>query len=197
VSVVPLGISIAEAVVLNLIGGLFVRVRNIAGFVPSATVREHHVDELAITEHPVEQGAAITDHSYKRPARVTLEIAWSNSDVAALGDPNYVQSIYAQLLALQASRQTFTIVTGKRVYDSMLAERFSVTTDEKTENALFVTAECRQIIIAQTSIASVGSPANMSNPSMNAPTTDQGANAVQPAPPTYNADAAKAALANS
>ena len=44
-----------------------------------ATVEEHHRDELEITEHPVEQGAAISDHAFKRPAEVTLVLGWSNS----------------------------------------------------------------------------------------------------------------------
>lgn len=75
------------------------------GFFPSdqepiiaqATIEEIHKDELEITNHPVEQGAPITDHAYKMPEEVIIHCAWSNSAsnnpnglvgsaVAALGD---------------------------------------------------------------------------------------------------------------
>jgi len=44
-----------------------------------ATIEERHHDELEVTDHPVEQGAMINDHAYKRPAEVTLHLGWSNS----------------------------------------------------------------------------------------------------------------------
>ena len=44
-----------------------------------AVIEERHIDELEITDHPVQQGAMITDHAFKRPAEVTLHLGWSNS----------------------------------------------------------------------------------------------------------------------
>lgn len=44
-------------------------------------IEEHHSDNLEITQHPIEQGAAITDHAYKRPAELTLKLGWSNSPI--------------------------------------------------------------------------------------------------------------------
>lgn len=49
--------------------------------IADATIEEIHTDELEITEHPVEQGAAIADHAFKHPAEVVLNMAWSNSPV--------------------------------------------------------------------------------------------------------------------
>lgn len=119
------------------------------------TLEEHHSDSLAITDHPVEVGAEITDHAYKRPERVTLKIAWTNSCAEAAGNENYVQEIYERLLDLQASREPIDIYTGKRKYSNMLIEDLSVTTDATTETALVVTASCRQVIIVQTRTTSV------------------------------------------
>lgn len=53
--------------------------KQLADIVAQATVEEHHMDELEITDHPVEQGAMITDHAFKRPAELTLKLGWSNS----------------------------------------------------------------------------------------------------------------------
>ena len=51
--------------------------------IPQATIEERSHDELEITEHPVEQGAAIADHAYKRPAEVVIRAAWSNSPTSS------------------------------------------------------------------------------------------------------------------
>lgn len=44
-----------------------------------ATIRETHRDVLEISDHPIEQGAAISDHAFKRPAEVVIECGWSNT----------------------------------------------------------------------------------------------------------------------
>lgn len=46
---------------------------------PQVTIEEIHHDEIVITEHPVEKGAVIADHIFKRPAEVVIRCAWSNS----------------------------------------------------------------------------------------------------------------------
>ena len=55
--------------------------------IAQATIEEKHDDELEITNHPIEQGAAIQDHAFLRSSRVTLRLGWSNSpsDNSALG----------------------------------------------------------------------------------------------------------------
>lgn len=52
---------------------------NGVGLDPHVTLEENHFDDLEITEHPVEQGAAIADHAFKRPGEVVIKCAWSNS----------------------------------------------------------------------------------------------------------------------
>lgn len=156
--------------------------RNIGGFVADVTIEEDHTDEVVMTDHPVERGAQITDHAFKAPSTVVITAGWSNSSLAALGNPFYAQLVYNQLLGLQASLQPFEIVTGKRIYVNMLIHRLSVKTDEKTENVLMVTAECREIIIADTQTVSTGSgnAADMKDPVNNAPTTNRGVVSEQP-----------------
>lgn len=47
--------------------------------VAQVTLEERHSDELEISVHPVEQGAAIADHAFKKPAEVIIRCAWSDS----------------------------------------------------------------------------------------------------------------------
>lgn len=48
-------------------------------FIPDATIEEVHTDELDVTEHPVEQGATISDHAFKRPSDLVITAGWSDS----------------------------------------------------------------------------------------------------------------------
>lgn len=158
--------------------------RMFASFQADITVREDHTDELTITEHPVEQGAAITDHAYKRPAKLVLQLGWSNASPAAGGSDSYVRDIYAKLLALQAARTVFDVTTGKRSYTNMLAASVAMTTDETTEWALFVTIVCQEIIIVQTSTAAVPPASAHSDPQQTAPVVNEGTK--QPIPATLS-----------
>jgi len=53
--------------------------RQLPDIIAQAVIEEKHHDELEITDHPVQQGAMIADHAYKRPAELTLSLGWSNS----------------------------------------------------------------------------------------------------------------------
>lgn len=48
-------------------------------FIPHAVFDEGHEDNLDITDHPIESGASISDHAYKKPAEVTIHCGWSLS----------------------------------------------------------------------------------------------------------------------
>lgn len=128
-----------------------------------ASLEEVYTDALQTTDHPVEQGADITDHSFKRPSEVVIRCGWTNSSFTALSGAvealfsggglsaaDYVSGVYSQLLALQESRAPFNITTNKRQYTNMLIQSLRVDTDSKTSNALMVTATCKQIIIVNT-----------------------------------------------
>lgn len=172
-SLIPLGIGIAVADALDLINPVLFRQRNIGGFIADVTVEEIHSDQLRITDNPVEQGAAVTDHSYKLPASVVVKAGWSNSSAAAGGNPDYVDATYQALLDLQSTRQPFDIVTGKRSYTNMLMGRINARTDEATENVLMLDVECREIILVDTQTVSVPS-ANQASPEATAPPVNRG-----------------------
>lgn len=188
-SIFPAGFTVLAASLAGLLNPAIIIPRNIAGFVADITVEEDAVDRLTITQHPVEQGAAITDHAFKQPASVTIRTGWSNSSPQAAGNINYVQQIYAAFLELQASRQPFDVQTGKRAYTNMLIEELSQRTDEKFENAMMLIVRCKEILLTSTQTVVVPNAANMKMPQVNSPTQNTGAKTLQPAP-NYNAAAA-------
>lgn len=156
--------------------------RSIGGLVAQITVEEHHDDELEISEHPVEQGPDVTDHSFKRPSTLSIRCAWSNSSENAAGNDAYVRDIYQQLLDLQATRQPLEVITGKRAYSAMLIRSLSVTTDAQTEYALFADVGLREVILVETLSAAVPAAADMADPTKTGPVRDIGPQQLQPAP---------------
>ena len=159
-----------------------------------AVISELSTDELEITEHPVEIGASISDHAFKRPKELLMKLAWSNSPSVvsgminsalsagayaaatnstinqianlaaisyAIGSQVYgsevdqVWAVHYNLIQLQESRALFNILTGKRAYQNMMCKSLLVETDFKTENALFVTMACREVILVKTRTVSL------------------------------------------
>lgn len=156
-SLVTNGVALAAVASANLISAIFMPKRSISSslgtFSAYITLEEHHHDEMVITDHPVEQGAQISDHAYKKAAELTITIGWTNSSLAAVASlqlGNYSAYAYERLLTLQKLRELFSISTGKRKYQNMLIQSIDTTTDARTENAFIATLHCREVIVVQT-----------------------------------------------
>lgn len=138
--------------------------RRIGLIVPSVVISEKHNDTLEITEHPVEVGAAISDHAYRRPSEVVMQVGFSGggSLLDFLDTTSYGLSVglspketYQELLDLQNSRVPFDVVTGKRIYSNMLIRALEVTTDRTSENVLSAVLTLREVIITSTTTTQV------------------------------------------
>lgn len=154
---------------------------------PQIVVEERGIDQLRLTQHPVEQGAAITDHAYKLPAQVQIRASWSfgaqpgaNAPGGVATDPSFLSSIYDVLLGLQVNRQFVSLVTGKRTYQNMLLETLALTTDERSENVLNIVANFQEILIATTQTITVPAASVMKNAPSNAAPSPQGQTSALP-----------------
>lgn len=156
--------------------------RKIGGFTADVTLEEQHNDSSTITDHPVERGSAISDHVYRNPNQLTVVVGWSNSSLKAAGDAGYVQRIYQQILALQATGNPFDVVTGKRRYRNMLIQAIATTTDPKTENALILTISMRTVIIVETKSTKVPPSTVHAAPQKTQEVAQTGTKQAQPAP---------------
>ncbi|HAJ8823710.1 hypothetical protein LT989_10610 [Citrobacter portucalensis] len=169
---------------MDILSAIFrLQSRKIGILVPDVVVSEKHVDALEITEHPVETGAPVNDHAYKRASEVTMECGFSGGgsildfvDVSGIGlgiglSP---KEVYQQLLDLQSSRLPFDVVTGKRTYSNMLIRAIEVTTDRTSENVLSCVLTLREVLLTQTQSVSVADKANMQDGVSTAPVQDIG-----------------------
>lgn len=144
--------------------------RKIGLIVPSVVISEKHSDTLEITEHPVEVGAAISDHAYRRPSEVVMQVGFAGGgslldllDTTSFGLSAGLspREVYQNLLDLQNSRVPFDVVTGKRLYSNMLIRAMEVTTERSTENVLSAVLTLREVIITSTSTSQVAAKEDM------------------------------------
>lgn len=149
--------------------------RSIGPFNATVTLEEIASDDLEITQHPVQQGATITDHAYLKPATVSIKIMFNATDAP-------LAETYTKLRQLQASREPFDVVTGKRAYKNMLFKSLGQTNDAQTENVLSISAELQEIFIVQVETTTVPPRKQQANPGKTGATENAGQKSAQPAP---------------
>lgn len=149
--------NIVEAVLGTIASILISSGRSIGGIVPDVVIEESGRDTLFIPNHPIEKGAATSDHAFMMPAEVEMRVGWSDSSGGFQG---YSTIIYEALRGLQQARQPFSVVTGKRFYQNMLIAALEVSTNEASEYSLMARLGLREVIIVSTQTTSTGTPAN-------------------------------------
>ena len=160
----------------NNMDSLIVAPRFIGPYTADVTISEDATDEITITQHPVQAGAAITDHAYSNPAEVSIKAMFAAGQTP-------LNTIYELLLALQKSRETITIVTGKRTYENMLIQSLGQTTDATTENALSLSFKCKEIITVSVQTAKIPPRKVQKKLKKTAQTEKGGQKQPQPEPP--------------
>lgn len=147
--------------------------RSIGGIVAQVTVREAMRDDYVITDHPVQDGSIISDHAYRRPAEIEIEVGWDGTQALP-------SDVYSTLRKLQEERQPFTISTDRRQYDSMLITSIATVTDQRTAYSFLAIVRCRQIITVSTQLVMV--PGKQAHPEATAGSMNGGTKALIPGP---------------
>jgi len=88
-------------------------------------MREDHEQDVVKTKNPVQNGAPITDHAYRMPARLVIEIAMSDSMQSFTAGQfssatSRSVSAYQTLLGIQAGIAICQVSTRMRQYPNML-----------------------------------------------------------------------------
>lgn len=165
---------------MSLLDDVFALIRRpgvtIGTLMPDVLVREAARDTLITTDHPVETGAAISDHAFKLPAEIEMIVGWSDSTGGYTG---YSDEAYQELLDLQSKRELISVSTGRRNYQNMLPVGIQETRDEKTSSVLVCSLRLRQILVVSTQTTSAAK-ANQANPAKTGSTTNVGSQQLQP-----------------
>lgn len=174
--------------------------RNIGPMIANVTVEEIHNDEVEITQHPVERTADITDHAYPLPPTLVVRIGYAPAGAGGggffgllpgVGDPVSLNSIYQQFLDLKDARELMEVQTGKRVYQDMLIKSLAVTTDQDTENALFITVTLQHVILVNTQTVKVPQNSVQKSPKVTGNQLNAGTKNATPNSKAYNTSGAQ------
>lgn len=128
--------------------------RSFAGISGYVVIQENTTDALEITQQPVQQGAMIADHAFKKPVNFSIQMSFADNIGLLTADKSLAQ-IYQSLLDLQVTFEPFDIVTPKRTYHNMLLQAIGQTTDKKTENCLAINATFQEVIIVSVATTTV------------------------------------------
>ncbi|MDU5080227.1 phage baseplate protein [uncultured Tissierella sp.] len=152
---------------------------NIGGFFFDAYLRLDHTRKTKITQHPVETGAAITDHAYVEPAELIIEVGMSDACISFIQgqfNQKYTRSVSAidTLWKLQEQRIPMDVLTRLKLYKNMLIEVISVPDDWQTLNGLRATVTLREIIVVGVKTVEMNSKASSSKSPQKTAATNKG-----------------------
>ena len=135
---------------------------NIGGYFFDGIMNINHSRELEITENPVETGASVVDHSYVKPAELTMQVLMS--DVHRSIYPGQFDGAKSRSLAawdilkkIQSSRIPCSVFTPLGLYNNMLISSIEATEDASTVYALNATVMLREIPIARVKTVKISS----------------------------------------
>jgi hypothetical protein len=144
----------------------------IGDIVPHVVIEEIYRDQVITTDHPVEKGAAVTDHAFRRPPTLEIRCGWSNSTARSSG---FVVQVYEQLVSLQErSRQKpIDVYTPRRHYENMVMGEVQAVRDGNTNEILACSVALRAIIIVESQTTG-GDAASQAEPASTASPADAG-----------------------
>ncbi|WNJ80641.1 hypothetical protein RJE46_05220 [Cedecea neteri] len=130
---------------------------------------ESHSDSIEIASHPVEFGANISDHFWRKPSELTMNCVFSGGgwlDFSNIKEPAFhwdgtQQNIYKNLLQLQNQGEPISVITSKRSYQNMLLKQIGVSVNNETSNVLKCTLTFAEVIISYTEALPAAPKANM------------------------------------
>lgn len=121
-----------------------------------ATISENHTSTMTKTEHAIETGSKITDHSYANPDELTLILM--SSDVNE--DDGHSVETYKSLKTLQKSGEPLTVVTSMGSYKNMLITSLSAPRDSTSVHSVTATVMFEEMLIVSTETVSVEGRSN-------------------------------------
>jgi hypothetical protein len=147
------------------------------------SVRETHRTTAEVSENALETGSDVADHRRVLPAELSMDgvISERPTDLIELVTQESLDGRYLGLQSLVDNADTFTVVTGLRVYKDMVFTLFEVSRDQTTGKIIRFNSTLRQLEFANTDPAQVVVVANDEDAPKAKPKTDTGPKATTPA----------------
>lgn len=124
-------------------------------FIFDAYFNINHDSSLAITEHPIQTGANVSDHAYMEANKVTFDIGMSDV-MEDISDSKFTKftngssrsvNAYEILRKLQSQRLPIKAITKLWTYNNMLIENIAAKEDKTTTYGLRATVTLKEIFV--------------------------------------------------
>lgn len=127
---------------------------NIGGYFFDGFITVTHNKRLEITQNPVETGASIVDHSYVKPATLTMKIVVSDAHASLVQGQfsdswSRAVSAWNVLKQLQEDRIPVSVLTKLDLYENMLIQNLQATDEANTYTTLSADVTLQEIPIAR------------------------------------------------
>jgi hypothetical protein len=117
-----------------------------------AVLSADHYTTRRFTDHPIQSGASVVDHSFQMPDRVILEVGYSDAmqsyQSGQFGGPSKSVSAYQQFVKLQKSGAQLQLSTRLQSYPVMGIEEIRASDNYITAHGAKFSVVFKQIIIA-------------------------------------------------
>jgi len=121
-----------------------------------AMLSEEHSSEYAITEHPIEAGASISDHKRRKPRRLTLTGVVTNTPLLLLNfnppEEERDVSAWELLQKMQELDSLIGVFTTLEQHENLQIESISAPRDAARGNSLEVTIVFREINVVESAV---------------------------------------------
>lgn len=164
------------------------------------TPREVHTGSTTPTDHPIEDGAVVTDHAIEQPLEIELQGVITSRPITVLASERTTsfmangldgrpESAWDRIRLLRTSKQLVSVFTELREYSNMMIVSDSVTRDARTGRVLDISLRLREIRLATVETTDAPEPTDP----VDKPTPDLGPKQTKPAPPRVETKAAETA----
>jgi hypothetical protein len=123
-----------------------------------AVIRNDHTENQRITQHPVQSGASMCDHSFSLPSQLTLDIGmsdvmasytpgqWGSEEDDAKSDPTRSVKAYQTILKWKKLGMPLTVSTRLGEYQNMIVAMITTPDDIRTLHGLRCIVTFQQIL---------------------------------------------------
>lgn len=123
-----------------------------------SVVMEQHRSESVITDNPVETGVVISDHMYRQPRTLSLDVAVSDVRLVDEGvdrfesDAGRASAAWDYLEKLKDSAEPFQYQSGLKLYENMVIAAIGAEQNKASAAVLFARIDMREVIRSTTDI---------------------------------------------
>lgn len=108
-----------------------------------------------VTDYPVEQGAAATDHVQPLPEEVRITVGVTDNPLTGAATPGASAQAYDTLDQLRRKPQLVQVITSRRSLADVILTQMSAPYNDRTGNAILIDLSFKQVIVTQTTTAAI------------------------------------------